>query len=324
MLNRRPYNEAVCSPGRHFPPPADGAEMTSRRNARRYSNPITPVRAVLFAVLVAALVGAVSAAAQSTLGEPVPWKNRAGEALPFQSDAEILEFLRTAEITAVEDLEVGITDPRRVEMVKDGITVRAALRDFDETFERMRFEFDFYLELRDSFRFDIAAYELAKFFGLDNIPPVTLRTVNGVEATLQIWLEDALVEWDRFDDKIVPPDLLLFQKQRQNMLVFDSFIGNVDRNNGNILYDENWNHWLIDHSRAFVKRDDRMRYLDEIHWCARRLYEGLRDIDAAQLQELVSPPLGPIEIDFMLRRRDKIIARLDALIDERGVDAVLF
>jgi len=254
----------------------------------------------------------------------VPWKDRFGEPLPFQSDEEIIEFLRTAEIKAVEDLEVGITNPRRVELVKDGIILRAALRDFDETYEQLRFQLNFYPRLRDSFLFDLAAYELSKMLGLNNVPPVALRRVNNVQATLQIWLEDALVEKDRYDAQMIPPDLMFFNKQRENMYVFDSIIGNVDRNLGNVLYDEKWNHWLIDHSRSFPRNADKMIYLDVIHWCSRTMYETLRDFDRDILRERLSPPLGPQEIDAILERRDKVLARLDALIAERGEDAVLF
>jgi len=262
------------------------------------------------------------ALAQST--DRVPWKDRFGNPLPFQSDEEIIEFLQTAEIQSVEDLEVGITDPRRVELVKDGITLRAALRDFDHTYERMRFEREFYQELRDSYLFDIAAYELSRMLGLNNIPPVTLRRVNGVEASLQIWLEGALVEWDRYEQQIAPPDVISFQKQWHNMLVFDSVIGNVDRNNGNVLYDENWNHWLIDHSRAFVPGTDKMPYLDRILGCSRDLYDRLQELDHDELMERVSPPLDRFDVDWILQRRDKVIAHLDALIAQHGEDAILF
>ena len=254
----------------------------------------------------------------------VPRKERFGEPLPFQAEEEILDFLLTADITAVEELDVGITDPRRVELVKDGITVRAVVRDFDETFERMRFDRDFYPRLRDSYIFDLAAYELAKHFGLSNIPPVVRRSVNGVDATMQIWVEDALVEWDRFEDAITPPDLMDFQMQRQNMVVFDSVIGNVDRNNGNILYDANWNYLLIDHSRAFLHGADKMPYIDQINWSSRYMYERLVELDEEILADLVSPVLGSEEIDGVLARRDKVVARLDQLIEERGVEKVLF
>ena len=82
-------------------------------------------------------------------GESGPvWKGPDDKPLPFQSDEEILEFLRTAEIESVTDIELGVTNPRRVVLVKDGVRMRAALRDYDETFERQRFDGIFYLRLR--------------------------------------------------------------------------------------------------------------------------------------------------------------------------------
>ena len=221
-------------------------------------------------------------------------------------------------------LQVGITDPRRVELLKDGITLHAILRDFDHIHERQRFEREFYNQLRDSFVFDLAAYELARMLGLNNVPPVTLRRVNNVEASLQIWVEDTMVEWDRFEKAIVPPDEMFFQMQRQNMRVFDTIIGNVDRNNGNILYDENWNHWLIDHSRSFLGDANKMPYLGDINWCSRYMYETFKGFDEDLLRERLSPPLEGAQIRAILKRRDKVAERLDALIAERGEARVLF
>ncbi len=272
----------------------------------------------------AAWAGSVQPESGQRARAVVPWKDAFGEPLPFQSDEEIREFMRTADIQLIEELEVGITDPRRVELFKDGITLRAVLRDFDHIHERQRFEREFYNQLRDSFVFDLAAYELARMLGLNNVPPVTLRRVNNVEASLQIWVEDAMVEWDRFEKAIVPPDEMFFQMQRQNMRVFDTIIGNVDRNNGNILYDANWNHWLIDHSRSFLPDADKMPYLDEIEWCSRYMYETLKDFDEDLLLERLSPPLERAHIRAILKRRDKVVERLDALIAERGEAVVLF
>jgi len=296
-----------------------------RRQRFHLAHPHTRQAAICAVVCITLLALTAPAAwAKPPAADDVPWKDRFGNPLPFQSHEEIREFMRTAEIQSVEDLEIGVTNPRRVELVKDGITMRAALRDFDLTHSNMRFEREFYEHLRDSYLFDFAAYELSQMLGLANVPPVTLRRVNGVEVSLQIWVEDAMVEFDRFEQKIMPPDEMFFHMQRQNMLVFDSIIGNVDRNNGNILYDDNWKHWLIDHSRAFQRNAEKMPYLDEIQWCSRYMYEGLKELDRDLLQEHVSPPLEGPEINALLKRRDKVLARLDALIAERGEAAVLF
>ena len=40
------------------------------------------------------------------------------------------------------------------------------------------------------------------------------------------------------------------------MKMLDLLIANVDRNQGNLLYDPDWHLLLIDHSRAFTEKKD--------------------------------------------------------------------
>jgi len=263
-------------------------------------------------------------AAQSAANAPAAvWKSPDGEPLPFQSDAEIIDFMRTADIESVNDINLGVTKPRQVVLLKDGIRMRAALRDYDETFTERRFAGDFYARLRDSFMFDLPAYELSRILGLNNIPPVTLRRIGGAQVTLQVWIEDGLMETDRIANEITPPSALRFRQQDQDMRVFDSVIGNVDRNSGNIIMDENWNFWLIDHSRTFM-RNDQTRYLERVTACSRELYTRLKELTLEDLMPRMSAPLTRSEVDWVLRRRDQVIAHIDALIVERGEGAVLF
>ena len=49
------------------------------------------------------------------------------------------------------------------------------------------------------------------------------------------------------------------------MKMFDNFICNKDRNAGNLLVDDDWNLYLIDHSRAFITDKDmavKMEHVD--------------------------------------------------------------
>ncbi|MCH7825800.1 MAG: hypothetical protein IH849_13450 [Acidobacteria bacterium] len=251
------------------------------------------------------------------------WKGPDGSSLPFQSEEEIIEFLQTARIESVTDIELGVTNPRRVVLVKDGVRMRAALRDYDETFTQQRFDGVFYARLRDSFVFDVPAYELALLLGLNNVPPVTFRRLGSNRVSLQAWLEGGLMETDRIDQGIDPPSIRRFRQQTQNMRVFDSLIGNVDRNTGNILMDGDWKFWLIDHSRAFMRNDD-TRYLERIQACSRQLFERLKTLTAEEMLPVMSPPLAESEVNWVLRRRDKVAAHIDALIAEKGEGAVLF
>lgn len=251
------------------------------------------------------------------------WKDPDGRPLPFQSDEQVLEFLRTAEIESIEGIELGVTNPRQVVLQKDGVRMRAALRDYEETFTARRFDGVFYARLRDSYLFDVAAYETARLLGLNNVPPVVLRRVGGDQVSVQAWLEGGLMESDRIAGDAAPPSALRFRQQTQDMRAFDTLIGNVDRNTGNILYDEDGDFWLIDHSRAF-QRDDDTRYLDRVTGISRSLFVRLQQLERDELMERLSPPLTPSEVDWMLRRRDKLVAHINRLIEERGEEAVLF
>ncbi len=262
------------------------------------------------------------AAGREATSQSVVWKDPDGNPLPFQSEAEIIEFLRTAEIESVDDIPIGITNPRQVILEKDGVRMRAALRDYDETFEQQHVGEEFYARLRDSFVFDIAAYRLSRLLQLDNIPPVTFRRLGGQRITLQIWLEGMLMETDRRDRGLDPVSFQHHRQQEQNMRVFDSLIGNVDRNTGNIFTNEDGDFWLIDHSRSFM-RNDNTRYLERINMCGRGLFARIKSLQREQLQELLSPPLTASEVDWVLQRRDKVVAHIEELIATRGDENIV-
>jgi len=281
-------------------------------------------RSAWFFIVAAAVLSATLApvAAVSTQAAGV-WKDPHGNPLPFATDEELMEFLRTADIESVSSIPIGVTSPRRVTLTKDGITAEAALRDFEEIYEQVRLEGVFYGRLRDSYVWDLPAYRMSRLLGLDNVPPVARRRVNAQDATLQIWLEGGLMERDRIADDIEPPATIKFRRQQQNMRVFDTLIGNTDRNAGNVLYDETWKFWLIDHSRAFVN-SDQTRYLERIYWCEKGLFEKIKQLERDPLRAELSRWLTHGEIDAMLRRRDKLVAHLEKLIESRGAAAVLF
>ncbi len=277
----------------------------------------------LFFVAVAALSATLVPTPAVSEQAASVWMDIDGNPLPFATDEELMEFLRTADIESVTSIPIGVTGPRRVTLTKGGITARAALRDFEEVYEQVRLEGTFYARLRDSYAWDLPAYRMSQILGLDNIPPVVHRRVNGQPATLQIWLEGGLMESDRIADDISPPATMPFRRQQEDMRVFDTLIGNTDRNSGNILYDENWKFWLIDHSRAFLE-NDQTRYLDRITWCERGLFETIQKLERDTLREQLDGLLTIAEINAMLRRRDKLVAHFMKLIEERGESAVLF
>ena len=58
--------------------------------------------------------------------------------------------------------------------------------------------------------------------------------------------------------------------------------------------------------------------------CSRRLFERIKTLNREELLPLMSPPLTASEVDWTLRRRDKVVEHIQGLIETRGADIVLF
>ena len=244
-----------------------------------------------------------------------------GRPLPFADDASLLDFLRDAKVVKAEVVGEGITHVRRLTLERDGVRAHAVFRavhaeDTMAAFGRGVVERDFY-------GFEPAAYRLGLLLGVDNVPPATLRRLEGEPGSVQIWIESAMTELERRKEKREPPARLDWQRHLQMRMAWDTLIGNTDRNQGNTLYGPDWHVWLIDHTRAFRPGDD-LRGAEDIVWCERGFWRNLRTVEDAAITESVKEDLRPAEIAGLLSRRRKLVDFFDARIRERGEQAVLF
>lgn len=247
-----------------------------------------------------------------------------GQPLPFRSDEEVLEFLRSAKPGKAKETKKGITRPRKVVLEKNGIRAHAIFHTIDESKPVVTLKSgERIMNFRDSYIFQPAAYELARMLGLDNVPPSVRRRVFGESGSMTLWLENMRSEEDRRKAQSEPPDHLRWSRQMAIMHVWDNLIFNFDRNQGNILIDGDWNIWLIDHTRTF-RRGDETPTLHKVRSCDRRLLERLRSLTEQEVKQRLNPYLSPPEIDFLMKRRDKVVAHIDRMIAERGEDQVLF
>jgi len=279
---------------------------------------------VFAALLIPAIVAGVAGQIVSSQGVQRIWPGPDGEALPFQVDEEILEFLRSAKIVSTERLPEGVTMPRQALLELDELQVHATLKDIDETYKRQRMsDGTFAMELRDYYVFEQVAYQLALLLDLDNVPPTVLRRYQRTENSLQLWVYGSMTENDRMDRGVQPPQRLAWMRQVQTMYVFDDLIGNVDRNRGDILIDGDWKLWMIDHSRAFQTGTE-LRFIDKVIYCRRDLWEGLQTLDEATIREHTGNQLTRYQISSLLERRDAVVAHLQELIDTRPEGAVLY
>lgn len=245
--------------------------------------------------------------------------------LPFASSAEILDFIATAEEVASKPLSVGITKARRLRLAKDGIELHVVFHHVNRNEQRVKRlpNGNVVMYLRDSYTSQVAAFEVARLLELDSVPPTIMRVSEGEAGSAQLWIEQARTELERQEEGLEPPDYNLWNQYYADMRVFDNLINNIDRNQGNMLVDAQWNLWLIDHTRAFG-RDKTLPMPETVTRCSRGLWQALQDWDQVLVRNRLVSLLTPAEIDALLSRHRKLVELIQQRIDDKGAQTVLF
>lgn len=255
-----------------------------------------------------------------------PYLGPDGDPLPFASDDEVLEFLRTAEVVDRTRVGKGINNPERLVLEKDGIRARAVWRVVDVEARNKAVGGRYYFLFRDNYLHECAAYLVSRVFDLGMVPPVVPRRIDRSDGTLQLWIEDTV---DESLASFRPSHPLEWGRQVSEMHLFDNLVANVDRNAGNLLVDRAENLWLIDHTRAFqvgtfLVAEDRVR------WVSRRAWKRLKEVTEEEIQEATHAYLdrarlgGGGRFRAMQKRREEIVRILQERIDAHGEDTVLF
>ena len=239
------------------------------------------------------------------------------------SRPQMEQFLLTARVVQQKPLSVGVTNSQRAILDDGKLKHDAHIQTVDiskTSFETVRgTEFNF----RDSYKYNMAAYELDKLLDLNMVPPSVERKVGGHAAAVTWWVDDSMLELDRKKKKIEPPDQPHWNQQMYDCRVFDQLICNTDRNLGNLLITKDWKVWMIDHTRAFrmMKNLGNPKNLVQ---CDRKLLAKLRDLNKDKLQETLGRYLTRMEIEGLLARRDLIVKFFDDQVAQKGEAPVLF
>ena len=250
----------------------------------------------------------------------------AGDSSSMPLEGEALEaFLRTAEIVDKETLQIGVTRSQRVTLKAGEHSVRAIWKTIDEYDSFKRFDDgSFERGFVDSYKNEIAGYELDKLIGLGMVPPVVERRVGRDRGAMQLWVEGALMETERLKRGLTPKVPEYWNQQMFKVRLFHNLTCNTDFNNlGNILSDPDSRIYLIDHSRAFrttkklLSEGDLTRY-------SRSVLEGLRGLDNTLLKQKLGRWLSKSQIEGLLARRDLILQHADRLISESDQAEVLY
>jgi len=234
---------------------------------------------------------------------------------------QMREFLLPANVTNSKQLGTGKTHPWRLTLSDGTLTHDAAFQPVDILKNREVIGGQTILNFRDTYHFNLAAYELAKLLGLDDMMPVTVeRSWNRQRGALSWWIPK---KWDMTNYPKPVPDVDAWNKQMYKVLVFAELVYDTDRNQGTILITEDWKIWMIDFTRAFCL-DRELQEPKNLTRCERKLLEKLRQLNGDELLEKTKPHLGKSEVKAVMARRDKIVAYFDKAVAERGEAAVLY
>jgi Phosphatidylinositol 3- and 4-kinase len=264
------------------------------------------VRTLFALALALSLLQTVSQTPAATAGGPA-----ATSKIWLGRHAAFEQFLRTAEIVEARDIPKATTRPRHAFFAPGGLAAGAIIKAIKPDLSETHF---------DSYRSEIAAYELDKLLGMDMVPPTVERRYETDLVSAQLWVENC-VSYKTVMDKPMP-DADSWNRQLRRMIVFDNLAVNRDRNAGNMLVDPAGNLILIDHSRAFDGRLHRLPFEKEMARIDRPFFERLKALDREALQAHVGPwvdfGVGPI-----LLQREFILRRFENLIKENGEASVI-
>ena len=248
---------------------------------------------------------------------------------PELSVEQIKTFLKQAKVIRTRGTDKGVTAPKRLTLSDGVITHDAVFQAIDERQTvatlggggRMsKTELNFV----DSYKYNIAAYEVSRLLELDHMMPVYVeRRWNGQLGSISWFVPTLMDESDRLKKKVQPPRPGDWNIQMYRMRVFSSLVRDTDRNLTNVLISPEWKVVMIDFSRAFRLQPE-LQHLKDLSKIDRRLLAKLETLTRESVKEATTDFLTGSEIDAMMRRRDLLVAHFKQLVATLGEDKVLY
>ena len=262
-------------------------------------------RAPLFIGAFAVALSATAASAQVAIPAAEPGK--CSLVWPGIED-RIEKDLVDGKILKLEDVPIGVTKPQRATL-EDG--ARFAWKPLKPGFNKGFYE---------SYKSEIAAYKLDRMLGMHMVPPIMERKIDGKDGAAVYWIENTR-GWDMKKPPQGPEPNWSIQLTRMKM--FDLLIANIDRNQGNLIYDSDWHLFLIDHSRAFIDKKD-LKGIAPLGRVDRHLWEKMQALTIDDLNKGLGDLVGDKQKQALLTRRDLLAKEIDALVKKRGEKFVYY
>jgi hypothetical protein len=230
-------------------------------------------------------------------------------ALPWTSTPDVISsYIREAAIDRLEVIPVGVTKPMRAVLKPGGPIESVVVKELPPGRKGGFWE---------SYKSEIAAYELDRMLDLNMVPPTVEKRVKGTLMSAQMFVDRCV--WLKELKGLQSPDVAAWNRQVHRHRVFDNLIANVDRNAGNLLVYRSGDagHWqlvLVDHSRCFTTTTRMIFPMTKID---RPLFERLKALDRAALDARLGGLLA-FGADALLKRRDAIVRHFEQLAAQKG------
>lgn len=216
--------------------------------------------------------------------------------------AEIEAYLRTAPIVRTERTDRGVTQPVRAFFSPGGPIESMTWKAL-----RPGMSHGFY----ESYKSEIAAYQIDKLLALGMVPPKVERRVDGELGVAVMWIDGVKSFADLGGAPRPPPaKVALWNREIVRAKMFHNLIGEIDPNLGNWLIDPEWRVTLIDQSRALTTTKQLVHELSRVD---APLWARMRALTLDELTRTLSPWLGAAEIRAILERRDLMQKKIDRL-----------
>jgi hypothetical protein len=232
-----------------------------------------------------------------------------------QTSEELEEFLSSSNPLVVVPGAAGRTDPWKVRLELNGVTRWAQFKYINRPRPQ---------PIPDSYNYELAAYELDKYLGLESVPPAVTRMIKDTLGSLQIFVEKVIRESDRKRENLMPGDPEAFARAMADLKVFENLVYDTCGNEKDTLIQkETGKVYRVDFSEAFPPESGPIPGC-EMQRCSRRLYQKLCDWDEQKVTKLLDPYLSAEEIRALHARWATIVRLIQEQIELRGESEVLF
>ena len=268
------------------------------------------VSIAVLAILFIASPGLHSASTFAQSPTPAPAAASQDSRTWLGRNAEMEAYLKTAEMLSFDELSTGVTKPLRAHLPEGGPMKYLVWKAIQPA------RYGGYWE---SYRSEIAAYELDKLLKLDMVPPTVERVYKGVHGAAVMWASNTKNFKDLGGAPTPPLEFQgMWARQIVKAKMFQNLVADIDPNLGNWLVDPGWNLVLIDFSRAFTT-DPTLKYTNkDFTRVDADLWKRMQDLTEASLTQAIGQWVDGGARKALLNRRDKMQKAIDQLVKERG------